>query len=1151
VTREEIVHHEGLERLVAEEGQTAARRTLRAVLRDATDFSLLRKSQYGLTPLLVLGFISFFQRFDSAAFSLAGPEIARELNIDVGDIIGLLAMVGTVAAFGSLWAGWYADRHRRTPFVGIGTAISGIFSILTGRGTSFAGVATPRVIDETADAASSVPQFALLADYYAPTERGKAFAFLGMLGRSAAILAPMLVGWSVVELGWQTSFAIFGAPLVVMGVIAFFALKEPIRGYHERKALGADEETARTEDEPQSFGEAWRTTFAVRTIRRATVATVFTGAGDYIFALLLPFFLAEKYGLSALERGVISIPGVITAIAGALIGGSLVDSMTKRNPSRVMVIVGVFGLIPTFGILAWCFEPPLWTLIVFGAVINFGSGMIGPASSVVFAQVIPPSIRTQGLQLTALAILPTTILFLPMARYLRSEWDYQGPFILALVLGVFGGIVWLTSAGFFEIDMRNALAASLAGEEWRKAKLAGSTKLLVCRNVDVGYDGVQVLFDVDFDVDEGSIVALLGTNGAGKSTLLRALCGTQEASGGAIVFDGRDITHMPTHEIAGRGVVQMPGGRGVFPGLSVRENLVLGTWLTEDATISQTRLAEVMEIFPDLRERLDLNAGDLSGGQQQQLSLAQAFLSDPKLLLIDELSLGLSPVVVGQLIEIVKEINKRGVTVIVVEQSVNVALTIADRAVFMEKGEIRFDGPTSDLLARPDILRAVYVKGTAGVSETPGGARRAHELAEARPVLEVENLVKRYGGVVAVDGVSFELREGEVLGLIGPNGAGKTTIFEMISGHQRADGGVVRFEGVDITELSAEARAQRKIIRRFQDARLFPSLTVHETLLVALEARLEVRSAILGAFGAPQVRKAERRVRLRADKLIELLGLGAYRDKFVKELSTGLRRIVDLACVLAAEPRVLLLDEPSSGIAQAEAESLAPLLQRVRFETGCSILIIEHDMPLISAVSDELIAFDQGALVVRGTPEVVLSDERVVESYLGTTEAAVQLRAIASAVAVVAVLAGCSSDEKVGDESSLAFDQEQAEQFGATTSTTEAGVTETTSPGESTTTTGAATNTTLAPEEQEVTIDVSINDQSPYFDPGLVQVRVGSKIRFTNRGASDHSVTSDTGAFDSGPIAPGAAWIFEANTPGSFNYSDSARPFAVGTIQVS
>jgi branched-chain amino acid transport system ATP-binding protein len=174
-------------------------------------------------------------------------------------------------------------------------------------------------------------------------------------------------------------------------------------------------------------------------------------------------------------------------------------------------------------------------------------------------------------------------------------------------------------------------------------------------------------------------------------------------------------------------------------------------------------------------------------------------------------------------------------------------------------------------------------------------------------------------------------------------------------------------------------------VRRFQDARLFPSLSVFETLLVALEQRLEVKSTLLNAIAAPQARRAERRLHTRADKLIELLELGAYRDKLVRELSTGLRRIVDLACVLGAEPKVLLLDEPSTGIAQAEAEGLAPLLRRVRYETGCSILIIEHDMSLISAVSDELLAFDLGRLLVRGTPSAVLEDERVIESYLGTS----------------------------------------------------------------------------------------------------------------------------------------------------------------------
>jgi branched-chain amino acid transport system ATP-binding protein len=360
--------------------------------------------------------------------------------------------------------------------------------------------------------------------------------------------------------------------------------------------------------------------------------------------------------------------------------------------------------------------------------------------------------------------------------------------------------------------------------------------------------------------------------------------------------------------------------------------------------------------------------------------------------MIDELSLGLAPAVVEQLLEVVREINRRGVTVIVVEQSVNVALRVAQRAVFMEKGEVRFFGDTSELLRRPDILRAVYVRGTEGAPRaTPsaGGAaravRRAGELAHATDVLEVDQVSKRFGGILALATVSLTLRDGEVLGLIGPNGSGKTTLFDVISGYQAPDEGHVRMEGVDIGDMSPEQRASMKLIRRFQDARLFPSLTVHEALMVAFDQQHQARSAALALIQAPQSRRAERRVRQRADLIIEVLGLGAYRNKLVGELSTGLRRITDLACVLATEPRVLLLDEPSTGIASSEVEGLAPLLRRVRTETGCSILIIEHAMSLLSSVADRLIALDQGRVIAEGPPDDVLSDDRVVESYLGRT----------------------------------------------------------------------------------------------------------------------------------------------------------------------
>ena len=222
---------------------------------DVRQYRIVRQTPYGLTPLMVLGLIGFFQRFDSAAFSLASPDIARELNISVGDIIGIQAIVGTIATVALLFAGYYADRHRRVPFVSIGTLVSGVFSAVTGRAHSFVAVATPRVIDDVADVASGVPQFSLTADYYPPAVRGRVFALLGLFSKVAALISPVLVGYCIVEFGWRTSFIVFGIPLIVLGVAAQVLLKEPIRGYQERKAMGASEEIARVEDEPLSFAE--------------------------------------------------------------------------------------------------------------------------------------------------------------------------------------------------------------------------------------------------------------------------------------------------------------------------------------------------------------------------------------------------------------------------------------------------------------------------------------------------------------------------------------------------------------------------------------------------------------------------------------------------------------------------------------------------------------------------------------------------------------------------------------------------------------------------------------------------------------------------------------------------------------------------------
>jgi ABC-type branched-subunit amino acid transport system ATPase component len=248
---------------------------------------------------------------------------------------------------------------------------------------------------------------------------------------------------------------------------------------------------------------------------------------------------------------------------------------------------------------------------------------------------------------------------------------------------------------------------------------------------------------------------------------------------------------------------------------------------------------------------------------------------------------------------------------------------------------------------------------------------------------------KRFGGISAVDGVTLEVREGEVVGLIGPNGAGKTTLFDLISGFLIPDTGRIEFAGSDVTNWAANRRAMAGLGRSFQDARIFPSMTVAENIAMGLERHIEVRDPFAAALGLPAVSETEEDVAWSVYGLIELLSLGAFRNKFVGELSTGSRRIVDLAMAIAHKPSVLLLDEPSSGIAQRETEALGPLLLRIKEEVGCSLLVIEHDMPLITSVSDTMIALELGRVIAVGTPNEVVNHPQVVASYLGTDEAIV------------------------------------------------------------------------------------------------------------------------------------------------------------------
>ena len=238
----------------------------------------------------------------------------------------------------------------------------------------------------------------------------------------------------------------------------------------------------------------------------------------------------------------------------------------------------------------------------------------------------------------------------------------------------------------------------------------GAAPLLALRGVEAGYGNIIALRNVDLDVHAGEIVTLIGANGAGKSTLMMTIFGNPRARAGTITYDGRDITRAATHDIARMRIAQSPEGRRIFARMSVFENLQMGASIDKGAYFEED-LATMTRLFPRLKERLTQRAGTLSGGEQQMLAIARALMSRPKLLLLDEPSLGLAPLIVKQIFEVIGEINKREkLTVFLVEQNAYHALSLAHRGYVMVNGRITMTGPGRELLANPQV-RSAYLEG--------------------------------------------------------------------------------------------------------------------------------------------------------------------------------------------------------------------------------------------------------------------------------------------------------------------------------------------------------------------------------------------------------------------------------------------------------
>jgi ABC-type branched-subunit amino acid transport system ATPase component len=426
------------------------------------------------------------------------------------------------------------------------------------------------------------------------------------------------------------------------------------------------------------------------------------------------FFLEEEFDVGAAGRagfGVVLYAAVALAV---VVAGPVGERLHRERPGRLAggAAVALAAVAPAL-VVAVVAPFLVVSFLGFAVALSAVAALNAALLALGFA-VVPPRLRAHVAALSGIFLVGVGgIAGVLLLNGIDRRFGISTAIVALGVPALVGATVLRRAADDAEPDLDRVVDEIVEREEIVIMQRQGRhLPMLSCRHIDFSYGQLQVLFDVGFTVDDGEMVALLGTNGAGKSTLLRVISGLGLPSRGSVTFRGSDITFLDAERRVGLGITQIPGGKATFAPLTVVENLrIYGYSLGRDAKSVDRGIDTTFDAFPRLAERRNQLATTLSGGEQQMLALGKAFIVEPRLLLIDELSLGLAPKVVGELLEMVRRINATGAAVVLVEQSVNIALSLVDHAYFMEKGEIRFDGPAAELLERRDLLRSVFLEG--------------------------------------------------------------------------------------------------------------------------------------------------------------------------------------------------------------------------------------------------------------------------------------------------------------------------------------------------------------------------------------------------------------------------------------------------------
>jgi ABC-type branched-subunit amino acid transport system ATPase component/sugar phosphate permease len=681
--------------------------------------------------MVALGLLGIADTFQGFAFSVLTPEISRALGLSLGAIgaARTLAFLATILA--PLPMAAFSQRRGVRAVLCIATGLAwSVITLFTGLVTSLLALMAVLFFDGLSTGSVAALHAPLLADSYPPRARVRILSGYQGIVTIGQVVSPLLVAVLAgpLNLTWRGVFLALGL-ISVASSLAALRLHDPGPGQFDTELLRAEEHVALSgensfdapaDDVELKFFEIVRRLLLIPTVKRLAVGYFVVGILLIPFATFLSSFLEQRWGLGPAQRGTFFAVISAVSIGALLLYGSRAEKAFGESPARVLAFSGSALAGAVVLIALGSLSPVFVGMYVLFAMGQSLIAILTPGLTAALLSIVDARFRPHAAAVVGIFTAGGSLLGVVFLSGINDRFGISGSIVALLVPGIVGSLIIRSAKSLIEKDLDRMIDEVLETEDVRViVERGGHLPMLACRGIDFSYGQLQVLFDIDFTVDDGEMVALLGTNGAGKSTLLKVVSGIGLPSRGSVRFRGQEITYLDAERRVPLGITQIPGGRAVFGSMDVVENLrTFAYTLGSNRRRVDGLLDECFEAFPRLWERRTSLAANLSGGEQQMLGLSKALILQPRLLLIDELSLGLAPVIVGQLLDMVRRINGTGTAVVLVEQSVNIALSLVDHAYFMEKGEMRFDGPAQQLLARDDLLRAVFLEGASKADST-------------------------------------------------------------------------------------------------------------------------------------------------------------------------------------------------------------------------------------------------------------------------------------------------------------------------------------------------------------------------------------------------------------------------------------------------